>query len=265
MRISNFRLLVVAVVSILAGNTLFAQRYEIPSDRPSKILCPRTEAALYKLIPEDTYRLPWDGLREENIVWKRRVWRDIDIHDQKNEAFVSKLNAPLHSDLISILIQGVFDGKYKAYSAVDDRFTKELSKDEFIKLLTPGGNAGIAFNPEKVTKFRIKEDWLYLDTQQIVVVRILGIAPVVQVTMPDGTITEQAAFWIYYPDARNFLAAHKIFIQTKEQDINWDQLFEGRQFNGVISKMNVYPIAPQDVIDKHRAEMKAWRERKDKH
>ncbi len=257
---ANFLKFGVLAIAIIVGNIASAQYYRIPPDRPAHIPYPETAADINKLTPEDSYALPWALIMEENLAWKKRVWRTIDANQAGNEVFGNNAEVPREHSLAKILISGFFNGKFKAYSAVDDRFTSQLSKEDFIKLLASGPNNTPGINTDKVTKFRIKEDWLYLDTQQIVVVRIVGIAPVIQVTMPDGTIADKPVVWFYYPDVRNELAAHKVVDGKSSKDMNWDQLFEGRKFNGTIDKMSPnYPIAPQNIIDEHRRRMQEYR------
>lgn len=198
---------------------------------------PQTAADIDKLTPQDTYSLPWESIKEDNILWKKRVWRDIRVQDTENKIF--RFNAETNGkDLINILIGGVINGKYKAYSGAEDRFVTALSKEEFIGILTPEvAGSGLVFNPQKVSAYRIKEDWLFLAKEHKMVVRILGIAPVVPVTYSDGSSTEQPVFWLYYPDIRNYLAEHKVYAGVEAKDINWDQLFESRNFKSRIDKV----------------------------
>ena len=253
MRRAVFPTFCVLAIILIAGNIATAQYYRIPSDRPSRIPYPETIADINKLTPEDSYSLPWGLVMEENLAWKKRVWRTIDANEAGNEVFENNAEVQREHSLVNILISGFFNGKIKAYGTDDDRFTSELSKDDFIKLLASGPNNTPGFNPDKITKFRIKEDWLFLDTQQVLVVRIVGIAPLIQVNMPDGTVTDKPMVWFYYAEVRNELAAHKVFDGKNNADMNWDQLFEGRKFKGTIDKISPnYPVAPQNIIDEHR-------------
>jgi gliding motility associated protien GldN len=180
---------------------------------------------------QDAYILPWKTIKEQDIAWQKRVWRNIDVADAQNKAFVFDANSPKENDLAHIMIQGVFDGKCKAYSAENDRFTKELTKEELKALLVPG-NDKAGFNPEAVAGYRIKEDWIYIKSESKVVVRIVGIAPLMEVTDKNGNKTTAAAFWVYYPDSRGHFAAHSTNADSK----NWDVLFETRKFGSTIEK-----------------------------
>lgn len=174
-------------------------------------------------VSEDKYALPWERIEWKDIAWKKRVWRDIDVRKLENRAF---------DNLATVLVEGFLKGAYKAYSAADDRFTTELTKEQFIALLTSRG-----FNPATVTKYRIKEDWLFLSNENRIVVRILGIAPIRESATSDGPVLPQPAFWLYYPDTRNFLAQQKVVSKENPYILNWDNLMEGRHFNSDIDKV----------------------------
>jgi len=261
-------------ISILAGNVVYAQNnLFIPGPfQPAKIKAvdltkneplaktgylvgayvwdvtvvsePQTAEDVDKLVPQDTYALPWAAISERNIVWTKRVWRTIDTRGSKNNALSN--NPEIHGiqKLPIILLTGFIHGKYKAYSADDDRFTTELTGEQVLTLLAKKtsahpGSENSSFDPDKINKFRIKEDWLYLDTQKIWVVRIVGIAPVREITASNGTVTDKPLFWLYYPDIRNYLSQQAVYTSGKNvAEYNWDKLFEGRDFYGKIDKVS---------------------------
>ncbi len=213
-----------AALLLLTGNALIAQNsvpVVVANARQQKLFA--QEVSTYK--PEDSYSLPWPRIMENDIAWKKRVWRDIDARKPENRSF---------DKLTAVLVDGFFKGAYKAYSAATDRFNTELTKEQFISLLTPGSQG---FNPATITKFRIKEDWLYILSEDRLVVRMVGIAPVREVVGPDGKVTSQPVFWLYYPDTRNFLAQQKVVSKEKPYILNWDNLMEGRHFKGDIDKV----------------------------
>jgi hypothetical protein len=214
---------------------------------------PQTVEAVEKLTPQDTYALPWEMIWWSNILWETRVWRTIDAADTRNAAFQDGSVVPRANNLTAILVSGALNGELTAYSAIDDRFTTKLAAADLIKLMTTNTRTGQpGFNPDKISKYRIKEDWLFLDTQRIVVARILGIGPVRDVINPDGTTTEEPIFWVYYPDTRKYLAQHTPY----EQKENWDQLFEGRHFHGVIDEAKLAEnIKKQIAWEQHRMNM----------
>jgi hypothetical protein len=181
---------------------------------------------------------------EKDIDKKRRYWVEIDSKERPNKAF--EYNETGFA-LIDVLIQGVKDGKLVAYSAVDDRFTKALTIDQFNELLMTTylaarliDNKGkeiiyksgsSQFRPAKVSKFRIKEDSLHLKNGTSTV-RLLGIAPMVELVNDKGKPEEQPFFWIYYPDALNYLGT----IKANNTEPTWADVIEDQQFTGKIIK-----------------------------
>ena len=168
------------------------------------------------VLPQVAQPQPWHFISESDISKKIRAWRDIDSNDPQNKLLAA------NSQLASILVNGFFSGAYKAYSAVDDRFTTQLSRQDIINLLTAGSGG---FNPANVTKYRIKEDWIYISSTGSMEVRIVGLAPLITIKNVDGSAQDKPAFWVYYPDARNYLAQNKVISKEKPYILNWDQAF----------------------------------------
>jgi len=234
----NYGMIIAA--AMLLGNPAIAQNnvtiVQGANDNKSSQLF-STDAAAYKS-ENTTYALPWERIMEDNVLWQKRVWRNIDTRDKENKLLGNNHDAARNSILGNVLVDGFFKGAYKAYEAKDDRFTTELTREKFIALITPGSQAANAgFNPEQVTKFRVKEDWLFLEKENKIVVRIIGIAPLKEVKGVDGKITDEPVFWLFYPDIRNHLAQRKIVSKEHPDLLNWDQVFETRQFNGTIDKV----------------------------
>ena len=92
-------------------------------------------------------------------------------------------------------------------------------------------------------------------------VRILGIAPMI-VEVDNVTLMEyppRPLFWIYFPDARQYLSKFKVFNEDNiASPISWDDLFEMRKFQSyIIKRSNVnnfrlqdYPELAENGIDR---------------
>jgi gliding motility associated protien GldN len=87
-------------------------------------------------------------------------------------------------------------------------------------------------------KFRIKEEWVFDREASRMFVRILGIAPLKTIFLPDG-VTERGSapmFWVYYPDLRPTLAKYEVY-NSKNMGtgrMTWEELFESRMFSSYI-------------------------------
>lgn len=189
----------------------------------------------------------------ENIGMVKRIWRDIDLTNGTNKIFSHP-----QSRLIDILKDAIEAGKIIAYSAAStkenptgDAFVTPLNASSAFKAFQDSvivpvfdseGNQidsrmmANDFNPDSVTKFRIKEDWVFDKSRGIFEPRIIGLAPLVKLTSSDGLlIAEQPAFWIYFPEARYTLCQKEV-IAGYSTDLSFDDLFTLRKFQSTIIK-----------------------------
>ena len=212
---------------------------------------------VYDRVPHINQPLHWQPVREADILWKKRVWREIDTRQKQNMAFRFPGDENTGGGMfIEILLDGVKKGKIKAYSTMDDRFTSALTKDQIMEMTmgkvdsTPvidpvTGETKIVvtrtdFNPDAVTKFRLKEDWIFDRNLGRMVVRIIGMAPMLDKYNEDGSFRASSPmFWIYYPEMRDLLAQYEVF--NPENDVarmTWDEFFENRFFSSYIVKVS---------------------------
>ncbi len=210
-------------------------------------------------VPHVTRVLPWAPIRENDVHWKKRVWREIDTREKQNMAF--RYPGDEYSGggyFIEILMDAVKKGKIKAYSAFnDDRFTTALTKEQIMETLVGKadtttvidpitGESTISinnrdFNPDVVTKYRIKEDWIADRNTGRMVVRIIGIAPVMDVIDDNTGLLRgtRPMFWLYFPEIRETLAQYEVF--NPENDMarmTWNEYFENRWFASRITKVS---------------------------
>lgn len=207
----------------------------------------------YDRVPHNMRILGWQIPNERDILWKKRVWREIDTREKQNLAFRYPGDDQSGGGyFIEILLDAVKKGKIKAYSTFDDRFTTALTKEQIIEKLVGKPDTFLQedpitgetkqlirrrdFDPDVVTLYRIKEDWMFDRNLGRMVVRIIGIAPLVDIKNEDGTTRASTPLlWIYYPEARPVLAQYEVF--NPENDVHrmtWDDYLEGRYWSGRI-------------------------------
>ncbi|WP_316830807.1 gliding motility protein GldN [Pedobacter aquatilis] len=195
---------------------------------------------------DSTVMVPLADVREEDVFYAKRIWREIDLRDTVN----SSLKSP-KSRLIDVLIAAVKSEELTAYSPFDtlnnedDAFTNPLTADT--ALMQAAGTVEVTdskagtvktvandLNPESFLKFRIKEDWIFDVKRSIFEPRIVGIAPMKFV---ESSKQWQPVFWINYDELRPIIA-HKRLINTNNDasTLSFDDFFIRRLFSSYIVK-----------------------------
>ncbi len=254
-----------AVALIFAGSSVFAQGITdnatnaSTDDAVNKTWKPSlVKDGVFDRAPHDMSTLTWQPIREADVMWKKRVWREIDPREKQNLPFRYPGDENTGGGyFIEILMDAVKKGKLKAYSALDDRFTNPMDaeaikliltgKDDTTEVYDPATNTTKLvithkdFDPDQVTKYRIKEDWVFDRNVGRMVVHIVGIAPFIDVRDPTTNELrgQSALFYLYYPDSRETLAKYEVFNPDNDvQRLTWDDFFEGRYFSSRIVKIS---------------------------
>ncbi len=257
------KLLSLTLLTLLTfSNSAFAQLPEgvvtestdLNADRPLDDITEKTNVMEKRI-------LPYDHIREADIFWEKRIWRVIDVREKMNLPF-----AYPERPLFTIMMDAAMDNEIKVYSTEDDKFSARLEPGE---VATMGATVDtvITFdpetyeeqiqivrnelNPEDVKRFRLKEVWFFDEETSTMQVRILGIAPLIDVKDDNGNFKyEKPMFWVYYPEARQVLARELVFNPGNDSSPNsWEDLFEMRYFSSYIYKeSNVYDRKLQDYL-----------------
>ncbi len=198
---------------------------------------------------------PYPNLRESDVAWQKRVWREIDIREKMNQYLASP-----KMRLIDVILNAVADGELTAYDPTPNPKGDDPNGDSFSTPLPEGGarsrmadssvvdkfdkdgnkigstiQAG-EFNPDSVVKFRIKEDWIFDRQRSIFEPRIIGIAPMVKVKV-GASEDYQPAFWVYFPDARHVFANKEVVSKNSDATgLSFDDAFMKRIFTSYIVK-----------------------------
>jgi len=205
--------------------------------------------------------LPYDHVREADIFWEKRIWRVIDVREKMNLPF-----AYPERPFFTILMDAATNGEITAYSTEDDKFTSPLGPNEVASMGTTIDTI-VTFdpetyeeqiqvvrndlNPEDVKRFRIKEVWFFDEETSTLQVRILGIAPLIDVKDDAGNFRyEKPMFWVYYPEAREVLARERVFnVGNDASPVTWEDIMEMRFFSSYIYKeSNVRDRRLQDYL-----------------
>jgi gliding motility associated protien GldN len=201
-------------------------------------------------------KTPYASLREADVVYAKRVWREIDLREKMNQYLASP-----KARLIDVIMQAVEAGELTAYDPNPSK--DDPNGDAFAVPLTPGGaKARLAdsavvdkfdekgdkigssmqageFNPDSIVRFRIKEDWVFDKQRSIFEPRIIGIAPLMKLKVAGVEADFQPVFWIYFPEARDILAAKEAVSRNNDATgLSFDDVFLKRLFASVIVKVS---------------------------
>ena len=199
---------------------------------------------------------PYANLREADVVYAKRVWREIDLREKMNQY----LGSP-RARLIDVLMEAVEAGELTAYDPNPSK--DDPNGDGFAVPLTPGkakarladsvvvdkydakgekvGSAMQAgeFNADSIIRFRLKEDWVFDKQRSIFEPRIIGIAPLMKLKVAGIESDFQPVFWVYFPEARQVLATKEAMSRNNDATgLSFDDVFMKRLFTSVIVKQS---------------------------
>ncbi len=207
----------------------------------------------------DKKPVPYPPLRKADVMWSKRIWRVIDMREKINQPFYYPLEP--HNgwrSFMQIIMDALKEGSITAYDiSGTDEFLVPLTYqavmtrqiDTLHKILNrpypPYDEYDTViyseFDPSKVMRLRIKEDWYFDKQRSQLLVRILGICPVMMKER-EGVEIPEPLFWIYFPEARPILAKAEMFNRFNSAERRtYDEIFWKRMFGSYVYKeQNVY-------------------------
>jgi len=208
--------------------------------------------------------VPYPYIRQADVLWGKRIWQIIDLRQ--------KMNLPLYypideisdrKNLFDVMKQGLLvDGSLTAYSTgplgnddefnipllaseiesmmstIDTTYTTDVDTGEMIEVIQQ-----LDIESQSVKQYKIKEDW-YFDRQRSErYVRIIGIAPRIEITGDDGEVRGMRdLFWLYFPECRYVFANWDIFNRHNDSErLSYEDFFWKRLFTSyIVKETNVY-------------------------
>ena len=214
-----------------------------------------------RTIIKERKTLEYDFIHEKDVMWEKRIWRQINIDEKRNHIFRNE-----KMPFINILLRAVRSGEVRAYHTSNDEFKDPMSKKEACSLGITYDTFDIYdpttfhatptvvvndFDPASVRKYRIKEVFFFDEETSTMGVRILGIAPIVKRMDDSGNVLfEGPMFWAYYPELRDVLSRELAYNEANDAgNLSWEDVFESRMFSSHVTKeSNVHDRRIQDYL-----------------
>ncbi len=196
-------------------------------------------------------------LREGDVMWQKRVWREIDMREKQNLPLYYPVEFnPCRTSLFQAITKNVLNGNIVAFS--DEEFMvpyelsairKKLVKEDSIQqyVIDPEGNESEVWIPtidstsiyRRILKFRLKEDWFFDKQKSSFECRIIGIAAY---EFDEDKEAFRELFWVYFPSCRSYFAVNDVYnFKNDSERRSIDDVFWKRQFaSRIIKESNVY-------------------------
>ena len=243
---------IIASLLILVGGYSFKVSAQILDNPPQDVI-------YYDNDLEDITPVGIPSVRKADIMWSKRLWRELDMRQKMNQPFYYPV-IPHNNwrNFITVIMDALKEGSITAYDVSStDEFLVPLTFQEIVSRQIDTVHRSLTrpyppydqydtviyseFDPTRVTRIRIKEDWYFDKKRSQMLVRILGICPVIIKERDDMEFAEPL-FWIYYPEARPVLAKAEVFNRFNDAARrSYDEILMKRYFNSYIYKeQNVY-------------------------
>ncbi len=227
---------------------------------PIKMVLPslRPDEAVETSSLRDRTPLPYENLRADDALFRHKIWREIDTREKINAPFrYSADENNGNQRFISILFKAIQDSAVTVFDAIDDRFTTPLNISQVSQKVAgdsvpvqkyneKGELIGVVYqrndiNLDSFYTFHIKEEVIFDKESSRLFWRILGIAPVKNITTSLGVnLGQTELFWVYYPDMRPIFSKYEVYNgKNFGARMSWEELFESRMFYGRIIKSTI--------------------------
>jgi gliding motility associated protien GldN len=198
--------------------------------------------------------VPFPYIRQADVMWSKRVWREVDFRQKFNQKFYFPIETQAQwKSFIVTVLDAMKEGELTAYDISNtDELLVPITYNEVIGRQTDSIYQVMQrpyppyeeydtviyteFDPTKVMRIRIKEDW-YFDTKQSqLLFRTLAICPVM-IKERNGQEVTEPLFWLSYPESRDVFAQSLVFNEfNSSARLSYDEVFWKRLYDSYIYK-----------------------------
>ncbi len=196
--------------------------------------------------------IPYTHLREADVTWEKRVWREIDMREKQNQQLYFPLEIGVSRiSLLQVLFKYILKNELIAFS--DEEFQVQLEpsviRNKIVKIdtveqmsyledgtevATRVGTSDSTWMYTQFRKIRLKEDWFFDKQKSVLEVRIIGMGIY---TYDEEKEAPKEQFWVYFPSCRKFFAKHEVYNPKNDSERRtFEDIFWKRQFASVITK-----------------------------
>lgn len=244
--------------------TLLSLCHLISTEMHGQVLAPPPLHSYEKI--HNSNRIPpkYAHLREADVMWSKRVWRRIDLHQKMNLPYYYPIK-PIEDrlSLFEVITNGIFkEGTITAYSpgplGNNDEFTLPMTNEDAFNRVVTYDSIEVyiidrdvyewmpdtqKFTSADVRMYEVMEEWFFDKQRSVMDVRIIGICPLVE--KRDNETGEvrglMPIFWVYFPQLRYELAKYEAFNRQNGVRLTYDDMFQKRFFDSyIIKEDNVY-------------------------
>lgn len=203
--------------------------------------------------------IPLPTIRVADVMWSKRIWREIDFRQKFNQKFYFPLETQANwKSFITVILDALKEGELTAYDISNtDELLVPITYREIIGRQTDSLYQVMRrpyppydeydtvifteFDPTKVMRLRIKEDWYFDSQRSQMLVRIQALCPVM-IKERDGQEVTEPLFWISYPESRDVFVQSLVYNEyNSAARLNYDEVFWKRLFDSYVYKeANVY-------------------------
>ncbi len=84
-------------------------------------------------IDTNAREIPWKPIKNKNILWSKRVWREIPVYEKQNAPLRDDPESPKENVFANILLSGVNAGVFSAFAKVEEHDTKDVLNEADLK------------------------------------------------------------------------------------------------------------------------------------